>query len=75
MSLDFEWFIPRQTHYADSAGSRQLRIFPTSSSRARMRIQKLRVCIKELDIPQNRVYLIFEELFPTHWAWNGKTFG
>jgi phenylpyruvate tautomerase PptA (4-oxalocrotonate tautomerase family) len=30
---------------------------------------------KELDIPQNRVYLIFEELFPTHWAWNGKTFG
>ena len=29
---------------------------------------------KELNIPQNRVYLTFEELAPTHWAWDGKTF-
>ena len=30
---------------------------------------------KELAIPQNRVYLTFEELAGTNWAWNGKTFG
>ena len=30
---------------------------------------------KELAIPQNRVYLTFEDVAPTHWAWNGKTFG
>jgi phenylpyruvate tautomerase len=30
---------------------------------------------KELSIPQTRVYLTFEELAPTHWAWDGKTFG
>ena len=30
---------------------------------------------KELTISQNRVYVTFEELAPTHWAWNGKTFG
>ena len=30
---------------------------------------------KELAIPQNRVYVTFEDLAPTHWAWNGKTFG
>jgi phenylpyruvate tautomerase PptA (4-oxalocrotonate tautomerase family) len=30
---------------------------------------------KELSIPQNRVYLTFEELAPTHWAWEGKIFG
>jgi phenylpyruvate tautomerase PptA (4-oxalocrotonate tautomerase family) len=30
---------------------------------------------KELAIAQNRVYLTFEELAPTNWAWNGKTFG
>jgi phenylpyruvate tautomerase PptA (4-oxalocrotonate tautomerase family) len=30
---------------------------------------------KELAIPQNRVYLTFEDVTPTHWAWNGKTFG
>ncbi len=30
---------------------------------------------KELSIPQTRVYLTFEELTPTHWAWDGKTFG
>jgi phenylpyruvate tautomerase len=29
---------------------------------------------KELGIPQNRIYLIFEELAPSHWAWEGKTF-
>jgi len=30
---------------------------------------------KELAIPQNLVYLTFEDVAPTHWAWNGKTFG
>ena len=30
---------------------------------------------KELAIPQNRIYLTFEDVAPTHWAWNGKTFG
>jgi phenylpyruvate tautomerase len=30
---------------------------------------------EELGIPPNRVYLTFEELEPSHWAWNGKTFG
>jgi phenylpyruvate tautomerase len=29
---------------------------------------------KELDIPKSRVYVTFEELAPTHWAWEGKTF-
>ena len=30
---------------------------------------------KELAIPQNRVYVTFEELNGANWAWNGKTFG
>ena len=30
---------------------------------------------KELAIPPSRVYLTFEELAATHWAWNGRTFG
>jgi phenylpyruvate tautomerase PptA (4-oxalocrotonate tautomerase family) len=30
---------------------------------------------KELNIPQNRIYLTFEVLESTHWAWEGKTFG
>ena len=30
---------------------------------------------KELSIPPKRVYVTFEELAPTHWAWDGKTFG
>jgi phenylpyruvate tautomerase len=29
----------------------------------------------ELGIDANRVYLTFEELAPTHWGWNGSTFG
>lgn len=29
----------------------------------------------ELAIPQDHIYLTFEELAPTHWGWNGKTFG
>jgi len=28
-----------------------------------------------LAIPQDRIYLTFEELAPTHWGWNGSTFG
>ncbi len=34
-----------------------------------------RMIQKELGIPKNRVYLTFEELPPTHWGWEGKTFG
>jgi phenylpyruvate tautomerase len=30
---------------------------------------------KELAIPGNRVYVTFEELAGSNWAWNGKTFG
>lgn len=30
---------------------------------------------KELGIPQNRIYITFEELAADHWAWEGKTFG
>ncbi|MBN2133479.1 MAG: tautomerase family protein [Sedimentisphaerales bacterium] len=29
----------------------------------------------ELAVPKERVYLTFEELAPTNWAWNGNTFG
>jgi phenylpyruvate tautomerase PptA (4-oxalocrotonate tautomerase family) len=29
----------------------------------------------ELGVPADRVYLTFTELAPTHWAWQGKTFG
>ncbi len=29
----------------------------------------------ELAIPQDRIYLTFEELAPTHWGCNGSTFG
>jgi phenylpyruvate tautomerase PptA (4-oxalocrotonate tautomerase family) len=28
-----------------------------------------------LGIDASRVYLTFEELAPTHWGWNGSTFG
>jgi len=30
---------------------------------------------RELGIPPDRIYLTFEELAPTHWGWNGSTFG
>lgn len=30
---------------------------------------------KDLAIAPDRVYLTFEELAPTHWGWNGGTFG
>jgi phenylpyruvate tautomerase len=30
---------------------------------------------KELSIPPNRVFVTFEELAPTNWGWDGKTFG
>lgn len=30
---------------------------------------------RELAIPQNRIYMTFQDVAPTHWAWNGKTFG
>ena len=29
----------------------------------------------ELGVPPDRIYLTFEELPRTHWAWNSKTFG
>lgn len=34
-----------------------------------------RLLQKELEIPKNRIYITFEELAPTHWAWEGNTFG
>jgi phenylpyruvate tautomerase PptA (4-oxalocrotonate tautomerase family) len=37
--------------------------------------QVSQVLQKELAISSNCVYITFEELAPTHWAWNGKTFG
>ena len=30
---------------------------------------------RELAISQDRIYLTFEELAPTHWGWNASTFG
>ena len=30
---------------------------------------------KELAIPPDQVYLVFQEVTATHWAWKGKTFG
>ncbi|MBP7049923.1 MAG: hypothetical protein KBE65_02805 [Phycisphaerae bacterium] len=30
---------------------------------------------KELAIPADRVYITFQELAASNWAWNGKTFG
>jgi phenylpyruvate tautomerase PptA (4-oxalocrotonate tautomerase family) len=30
---------------------------------------------KELNIPTNRIFVTFEELAASHWAWEGKTFG
>jgi len=29
----------------------------------------------ELAVPKERIYLTFEELASTNWAWNGNTFG
>jgi len=29
----------------------------------------------KLALPPDRVYVTFEELAPTHWGWNGSTFG
>jgi phenylpyruvate tautomerase len=34
-----------------------------------------RLLLKELSIPQNRIFVTFEELAATHWAWEGKTLG
>lgn len=31
--------------------------------------------VSALGIPQDRIYVTFEELAPTHWGWNGSTFG
>jgi phenylpyruvate tautomerase PptA (4-oxalocrotonate tautomerase family) len=28
-----------------------------------------------LGVPQNRIYLNFTDVKPTHWGWNGSTFG
>jgi len=30
---------------------------------------------KELSIPQNRIFVTFEELTATNWAWEGRTLG
>ena len=30
---------------------------------------------KEIDIPANRIYINFEDVSPSNWSWNGKTFG
>tara|TARA_Y100001933_G_scaffold259157_1_gene308439 strand:+ start:915 stop:1250 length:336 start_codon:yes stop_codon:yes gene_type:complete len=30
---------------------------------------------KQIGIPINRVYINFENINPSNWAWNGKTFG
>ena len=30
---------------------------------------------KEIEIPSNRVYLNFEDVSSSNWAWDGKTFG
>ncbi len=30
---------------------------------------------KELAVPADRVYITFQELAATHWAWNAETFG
>ena len=30
---------------------------------------------KQIGIPINRVYINFENINPSNWAWNGRTFG
>ena len=30
---------------------------------------------KEIKIPENRIYINFEDVSASNWAWNGKTFG
>ncbi len=30
---------------------------------------------KEIEIPSNRIYLNFEDVSSSNWAWDGKTFG
>ena len=30
---------------------------------------------KEIKIPTNRIYLNFEDVLPSNWAWDGQTFG
>ena len=37
--------------------------------------QVSQVLHKELAIPPNRIYVTFEDVAGTNWAWNGKTFG
>ena len=29
----------------------------------------------EIGIPSERIYIFFEDVNPSKWAWNGKTFG
>ena len=29
---------------------------------------------REIQIPSNKIYINFEDVSPTNWAWNGKTF-
>ena len=30
---------------------------------------------KDLELPQNRIYIRFDDVSPELWSWNGKTFG
>ncbi len=30
---------------------------------------------KEIEIPPNRIFINFEDISPSNWAWDGKTFG
>ena len=29
----------------------------------------------ELEIPTERIYVFFQDVAPSHWAWNSRTFG
>tara|TARA_B100000963_G_scaffold341776_1_gene341868 strand:- start:241 stop:576 length:336 start_codon:yes stop_codon:yes gene_type:complete len=31
--------------------------------------------LNEIGIPYDRIYICFEDVDPSKWAWNGKTFG
>jgi phenylpyruvate tautomerase len=42
----------------------------------RLLASKLCQCLQEsLGVPSDRIYLNFTDVKPTHWGWNGNTFG